>query len=162
MRRSRFLVLVLIVGNHLGPSGSLLVLELLSLGIPQCLDAVCWSRKLANLVGDLTSSNKRDDNGRADNEGENESVDAVPRRGPATLACTAVGVVEEVEGQELRDQGVFDREEDCGPCNCWCDDTDCVAPVALGATVSSPLKTPMNGTKERDDLQPLGEKKNCG
>lgn len=97
VRLSRFLLLVfifrLILGDNLGSTGSLLFLELLDLGVSQCLDAVGWARELANPVGDLTSSDERDDDRSADDEGENESVNAIPRGCPTALACTAVGVV---------------------------------------------------------------------
>lgn len=97
VRLSGFLLLVfifrLILGNNLGPTGSLFLLELLNLGVSQCLDAVGWARELANPVGDLTSSDEGDDDRSANDEGENESIDAIPRGGPTALACTAVGVV---------------------------------------------------------------------
>lgn len=50
-----------------------------------------------------------------------------------------VCVVEEGEGEELRDQGVFDWEEEGGPCYGGGDDSGSVAGVAVDAAVFCPF-----------------------
>lgn len=146
------LVLGLVLGNALVPLLSLLLLRLRSLRLSQCLDPVCWSGKFAHSVRDLSSAYERKDNGCSDNECEDETVHTVPGRSPATLGGTAIGIVEEVEGQELGDEGVFDGQENCRPCDSSCHNSNGISWVALGATETSPLKTPVDSTEEGNDL----------
>jgi hypothetical protein len=101
----------------------------------------------------LTSTDQRNDNAGAYNECQDEAVDSVPRRGPASLGGTTVCIVEEVEGDELGNQSVFNRKEDCGPCDRGGPDTDSITLVAVLSTVPSKLQTPVNGAKEGDDLR---------
>jgi hypothetical protein len=74
------------------------------------------------------------------------------------VGSTAVGssagviVVQEGEGEELADQGIFDGEQQGGPGNGGGNDTGSVAPVTVLATVSGPFKTPVNSSKEGEDL----------
>ena len=145
-------VLSLVLGDDLGASCGLLFLQLLDLRVPESLDSIGWAWQLANSVGDLASANKRNDNCAADNKGQNKSVDTVPGWGPTTLASAAVGVVEEVEGKELGDEGVFNGQEKGRPGNSGGNDTNGIASVPVSTTKCGPLKTPMDGAKERDDL----------
>lgn len=149
-----FLLLVstLVLGDALVPLLGLLFLRLRSLGFSKSLDSVCWSWKLAHSVGDMSSAYERKDDGCSDNECEDKTVHTVPGRSPATLGGTAIGVVEEVEGQELGDEGVFNGQEDCWPCDSSCHNSNGISWVALGATETSPLKAPVDSTEEGNDL----------
>lgn len=116
-------------------------------------DAVSWSRESANAVCNLSTADQRSDNAGSDDEGKDEAVDGVPGWSPADLGGARVGVVEEVEDQELRDQSILDREQDGRPGEGSGDDTDRVSWVALLAAELGPFKAPMNSTEEGDDLQ---------
>ena len=142
------LILTLIFGNLLGPPRSLLLFMLLRLCLPECPDAVCWAGKLADSVGDLPTAYERYDDGCAHNKSEDKAIHGVPARSPPTPSGTTVGVVEEVESQELGDKGVFDRHKDSGPGDSWGDDTDGIPRVSLGAAKTGPLQAPVDSTKE--------------
>lgn len=116
------------------------------------LDTVGWTWKASNAVGDLTTSNEGQDDGCADNKGESETVDAIPRWCPASSASARVLVVHVVEDEELGDQGVFDREEDGGPGESSADDTDGVAGPPCLTTELGPFEAPVDGSEEGDDL----------
>lgn len=113
---------------------------------------VSCSWHLVDTVHDLSSSNQTDDDTGANNESQDEAVLAVPWRSPAAVCGGAVDGVQAVEGEELRDQGVLDREHNGGPSDSGSNDTDGVALVALVATVAGPFETPVDGTEEGDDL----------
>lgn len=147
------LLLFLLVrrSQEISPSFLFLHNHLLLL-LPKRANPVTRAWQPANAVRNLASADQTGDDGGADDEGEHKAVDAVPRRGPAALRSPGVGVVEEVEDEELGDQGVFGREQDGRPSEGSADNTDLVAGVALVATKAGPFKTPVDGTKERDDL----------
>lgn len=150
------IILLLVLAHNLGTSSSLFVGELLCLSLTECADSVGGTGQLVDTVCDLASTDQgRDDTG-AHNERQNETVNSVPWRGPASLAGTTVGIVEEVESDELSDQSIFNREEDCGPCNCGGPNADCIALVAFVSPVPSKLQTPVDSAKEGDDLQKEG------
>lgn len=67
-------------------------------------------RRFADLVPDLAAPDQADDDAGADDEGEDEPVSRVPVRGPPPDDRLRVGIVEKGEGEELGDEGVFDRE----------------------------------------------------
>lgn len=142
------LLIILLVLHDLGTFGGLLLVALLALGLTESADSVGRTRQLVDTVGDLASANQRDDNTGTDDECQDEAVYSIPRRGPAPLASAAVRVVEEVESDELGDQGVFNREKDCGPCDCGGPDADCIALVTLISAVASKLQTPVDSAKE--------------
>jgi hypothetical protein len=146
------LLLLLLAQNRIALS-SILVGELLCLSVAKCADSIGGTRQLVDAVGNLASTDQGNDNAGADNECQNEAVDSVPRRGPASLGGATVCIVEEVEGDELSNQSVFNRKEDCGPCDCGGPDTDGITLVAMGSTVASKLQTPVNSAKEGDDLR---------
>lgn len=142
------LVLILIFGNLLGPPCILLLLVLLRLCLPECPDAVRWARELANSVGDLPTAYERYDDGCAHNESKNKAIYGVPARSPPTSRGTTIGVVEEVESQELGDKGVLDGHKDSGPGDSWGNDTDGIPRVALVAAKTGPFQAPVDSTKE--------------
>ena len=123
--------------------GLLLLLDLL-----QGVDTICQSVGGVEVVGDLLATNQAEDNASTDDEGEDEAVHGVPRRSPAFNSGASVGVVEEGECQELRDQGIFDGKEKGWPRNGGCDHTDRVPAVASASAIFGPLKTPVDGTEE--------------
>lgn len=148
-----FLLLLLLVRRSQEISPSLLFLHNhLLLLLPKRANPVSRAWQSTNAVRNLPSADQTGDDGRADDEGEHKAVDAVPRRGPAALRSPGVGVVEEVEDKELGDQCVFGGKQDGRPSEGSADNADLVARVALVATEAGPFKTPVDGTKERDDL----------
>lgn len=146
------LTLLLVTGGEVLSSRFLLILGLYRLLFSQLPNTVGWTRETPNAIRDLTTTDQGYHNGGADNEGENESVDTVPLWSPATLRCTGVGVVEEVEDQELRDESVLDWQENGRPGERSRDDTNGVSRVTLFTAVLGPFETPVNGSKEGDDL----------
>jgi hypothetical protein len=147
------LILILILGPQELNPGLLFLRNLGYLRIPQLLDLLRRAGKLLDLACNLSAANQRRDDGGADDEGQDEAVDAVPRRSPAALGGTGVGVVEEVEDEELRDQGVFHWEQEGGPGEGGGEDTDGVAAVAVVAIVAAELKTPVDCAEEGEDLK---------
>jgi hypothetical protein len=107
------------------------------------------------VTSDLATANQRGNNGATNNEGEDETVDTVPRRGETLLSGARIGVVHEVEDQELRDKGGLDRHEDGGRSSRSSEDTNLVALVALLTAEASELKTPVDGAGEGDDLRDM-------
>lgn len=105
------LVILRVVFSGGGPASPLLLLllKLSQLSIPKCLDPVGGARQLSNAIGNVTPSNKRNNNRRPDDECQDEPVDSVPMRCPSTLCRSRIGVVKEIERQELCYEGVFDR-----------------------------------------------------
>ena len=67
---------------------------------------------------------------------------------PASDASSRVGEIEEGEGGELRDEGVFDREKESRPCDSRGDDAVCVPSVPLHAAVFGPFQSPMDSAQE--------------
>jgi len=100
----------------------------------------------------MTTPDQRSDDAATDDEGEDKTVDRVPGWGPTTPGSSAVGVVKEVESQELSDQRIFDGKQKGRPSDSRGDDTNCVTLVALSTSVSSPFKAPMDRAEERDNL----------
>lgn len=127
--------------------GSLLLLDLL-----QSVHTISKSVGGVEVVRDLLATDQADDDAAAHHEGEDEAVHRVPRRGQASDGRAGVGVVEEVEGEELTDQRVLDREKEGWPCDGGCGNTDCVALHATVAAILGPLETPVDGTEEGEDL----------
>lgn len=151
------IIVLLVLAHNLGAFGSLFFGELLCLSITKRANSVGGTGQFVDAVCDLASTDQRQDNTGAYNECQNEAVDSVPRRGPASLTGATVSVVEEVKSNELGDQSVFDREEDCGPCDCGGPNADCIALVAFVSAVPSKLQTPVDSAKEGDDLQKGGQ-----
>lgn len=147
------LIIIILLAQSLVAFGILLFGELLCLSITKCADSIGGTRQLVDAVCDLTSTDQRHNNAGAHNECQDEAVNSVPWRRPASLGGATVCVVEEVEGDELGDQSVFNREEDGGPCDCGGPNTDSITLVALSSTVTSELQTPVNSAEEGDDLR---------
>jgi hypothetical protein len=146
-------ILLLLLAQNCIAFSSILVGQLLCLSVAKCADSIGGTRQLVDAVCDLASTDQGNDNAGADNECQDEAVDSVPWRGPASLGGATVCIVKEVEGDELGNQSVFNREEDCGPCDCGGPDADGITLVAMGSTVTSKLQTPVNSAKEGDDLR---------
>ena len=152
-----FLLLLLVIvltglTKEVGPGVGTLLKNLV-LGLAELTDLVGRARHALKVVGDLATSNQGSDNGAANNEGEDETVDSVPRRSQTLLSSTRISVVHEVEDQELRDQGRLDRHENSGRGSSSGEDTNLVTLVALVTAEASELKTPVDGAGERDDLR---------
>jgi len=147
------LLILILLTQSLVAFSVLLFGELLCLSIAKCANSVSRTRQLVNAVCDLASTDQGHDNAGAHNECQDEAIDSVPWRSPAPLGGATVCVVEEVEGDELGDQSVFNGEEDGGPCDCGGPDTNSITLVALVSTVTSELQTPVNGAEEGDDLR---------
>jgi hypothetical protein len=73
--------------------------------------------------------------------------------GTTSSGSASIVVVKEGEGQELADQSVLHGEQQSGPGDGRSNDTGSVAAVAELAAVTSPLKTPVDGTEEGEDLE---------
>jgi len=129
------------------------LLDDLGLSLAELADLVSGAGHALEVTSNLATANQRGDNGAANNEGENETVDTVPRRSQALLGSTRIGVVHEVEDQELRDQGRLNGHENSGRGSCGGKDTNLVALVALVTAKASELETPVDGAGERDDLR---------
>lgn len=149
------LLLFFLLLDDLVPPRGLLLFQLLSLCLPERPDPVRRGGESADLIADVAAADQRGDNAGAGDEGQDETVHCVPGWGPAALGGARISVVEEVEGQELRDECGLGREQDGRPGNGGSDDTDGVAAIALSATVSCPFETPVDGAKERNDLEIL-------
>ena len=104
-------------------------------------------------LDDLASSNQADDNLGTDEKGEDETVHGVPLREPSANCGASVCEVEEVEVQELSDQGVFDRHENCWPCNCGSNDSVDIPTIAVISTITSIFEAPVDSSKERNNLR---------
>lgn len=107
----------------------------------------------ADGVGDLLTADQAGHDAGSDNEGQDEAVHAVPVGGTAVGSSAGVIVVQEGEREELAYQGIFDGEQQGGPGNSGGDDTRSIALVTVLATVSGPFKTPVNSSKEGEDLE---------
>lgn len=90
-------------------------------------------------TSNLSSADQAKHNTSAHNECKYEAVGGVPVRRPSSHDGPRIGKVQEGEGTELGDQSVFHGHEHGRPCNCWGNDSDCVASVAMYTTVFSPL-----------------------
>lgn len=101
---------------------------------------------------DLLAADQGGDNASTDDEGKHEAVHAVPVRSTAGGGGTGIGVVQEGEGEELADQRVLDGEEQSRPGHGGGNHTGDVATIAELAAVASPLKAPVDGTEEGEDL----------
>lgn len=101
LSRRTLLVLFLVIAGEIFSPCLLLVLSLLSLVFPELPDAIGGARETPNAIGNLATSDQGSHDGSPDDEGQDETVDTVPLRRPASLGGTRVGVVEEVEDQEL-------------------------------------------------------------
>lgn len=139
------------------------VLELgLAAGLELLLLLLLQEQKSADLVGDavlrgdgvgnlLTADQGGHDAG-TDDEGQDKAVHAVPGGSAAEGSGASVVVVEEGESEELADQSILGGEEQSRPGNGRGDNTGRITLVAVFSAVSGPLKTPVDGTEEREDL----------
>jgi hypothetical protein len=82
--------------------------------------------------------------------------------GTTSSGSASIVVVKEGEGQELADQSVLHGEQQGGPGDGGGNDTGSVAAVTELAAVASPLKTPVDGTEEGEDLEECQEKRLAG
>lgn len=121
------------------PPRLLLLHDLLVLIPSESLNPFSHTRWLTDTIRNLPSSNQTYDDTRAYDKCQHETVDTVPRRGPAATFGAGISVVEEVECEELGDESVFDRQEDGGPGYGSADDADGVAGVAFVAAVRGPF-----------------------
>lgn len=106
---------------------------------------------------DLLTADQGSHDGGTDDEGQHETVHAVPVRSTASGGSTGIVVVQEGESEELADQSVLDGEQQSRPGHSGGDHTGSVTAVTELAAVSSPLKTPVDGTEERKDLTINGD-----
>lgn len=143
---------LLLILTGLGLLASLGLLLLLLLEEDQSVDLVLDGVLGDNALLDLLTANQGGDDAGTDDEGQHEAVHAVPVRSTAGSGSASIVVVQEGEGQELADQGVLHGEQQSGPGNGRGNDTGGVTAVAELTTVASPLKTPVDGTEEGEDL----------
>lgn len=143
---------------QLSPAAGISLLLLLLLQEDQSVDLVGDAVLRADRVLDLLAADQSGDDAGADNEGQHEAVHAVPVGSAASGSGAGIVVVEEGEGEELADQSILGGEEQSRPGHCWGNDTGDVAAPAELAAVTGPLKTPVNGTKEGEDLFPRERK----
>lgn len=137
---------------ELGAAAGIGLFLLLLLQEQQSIDLVGDRVLGADGVGDLLTADQAGHNAGTDNKGQHKPVHSVPVRGTATGGGPRIIVVEEGEGAELADQGVLDRQEQSRPRDGGCDHTGGVAAVSVLAAVSSPFKTPVDGSEEGEDL----------
>lgn len=107
---------------------------------------------LSVALGNALAANEGGNNAGTDNERQDEAVHAVPVRSKSSAGSTGVIVVQESEGEELGDKGVLNGEQQGGPGDSRRDDASGISAEAVSTTISSPLKTPVNGTEEGQDL----------
>ncbi len=144
--------LLFILGDDPRSPFLFLLLEVLRLCILQGLDPIGRTGQLANLVGNLTSTDQADHNTGADDESQDEAVRGIPRWSPTPDGRTRIRKVQEVEGEELRDESILHRQEHRRPSDGGRDHTDRVSSVTHMSTVPRPLETPMNGAEEGENL----------
>jgi hypothetical protein len=144
-------VLAALLAEEVG-SGFRALLNHLVLGLAELAHLVGRTRHALEVASDLSTTNQRGDDGAADNEGKDVTVDTVPLGGQTLLSSARIGVVHEGEDQELRDKGRLDGHENSGRGSRGREHTNLVALVTLMATVACKLKTPVNSASERDDL----------
>lgn len=142
---------------NLAATASLSLLLLLLLQEDQSIDLVLDAVLRGNGLLDLLTADQGSHDGGTDDEGQHETVHAVPVRSAASGSSTGIVVVQEGESEELADQGVLDGEHQSRPGHSGCDHTGGVAAVTELAAVASPLKTPVDGTEERKDLTVNGD-----
>lgn len=147
------LYLLRLLQVELGAAASISLLPLLLLQEEQSVDLVGDRVLRADGVGDLLTADQAGHDAGSDNKGQDEAVHAVPVGSTAAGSSAGVIVVQEGEGEELADQCIFDGEQQGGPGNGRGDDTGSVAPVTVLATVSGPFETPVDSSKEREDLE---------
>lgn len=112
-----------------------------------------WSIWLLNQIGNLATTDEGGNDGSTDNEGEDKSVDSVPSWGPAGSSGADISIVEEGKGEELGDEADFSTQEEGGPSDGCCNNTNGITWVALFTTEAGPFKTPMDSAEEGDDLE---------
>lgn len=105
-----------------------------------------------NETRNLLAANQGGDDAGTHNKGQDKAVHAVPIRSSSLDGGPGIVVVEESKGKELGDKGVLNGEQKSRPGNGGSNDTGSVAPVAEAAAVASPLKTPVDSSKEGKDL----------
>lgn len=152
---------------ELSATAGLNLLLLLLLQEDQSVDLVLDGVLRGNGLLDLLTANQGSHDGGTDNEGQDETVHAVPVGSTAGGGSAGIVVVQEGESEELTDQSVLDGEEKSRPGDSGGDHTSGVAAVTDFAAVASPLKTPVDGTEEREDLDrnrrlEKEKKKTCG
>ena len=91
------------------------------------------------LTSNLSSADQASHNTSAHNECKYEAVGGVPVRRPSSHNGPCIGEIQEGEGTELGDQSVFYGHQHGRPCDCWANDSDSVASVAMYTTIFSPL-----------------------
>ena len=140
--------LLFILGNDPRSSLHLLLLEVLHLCISQGLQPIGRTRELANLVCNLTSSDQADHDTGANDEGKDEAIGGIPLWSPSTNCRTRIRKVQEVEGEELRDESIFHRQKHRRPSDGRRSHTDRISSVTMISTVACPLETPMNSAEK--------------
>jgi len=140
---------------NLGLAAGLGLLLLLLLQEEKSLDLVGDGVLSNNGLLDLLTADQGGNNGSTDNEGQDETVHAVPVGSTAGGSSTSVVVVKEGEGEELGDQSILSREKQSRPSHGRGDHTGSVTAVAELAAVASPLKTPVDSTEEGEDLDEI-------
>lgn len=142
LQRSLLLLLLLALG----------LLKLLLAEVQECLDLLGHSVLGGKALQDSLASDQTGDNACAHDEGQHEPVHAVPVRRQAATSRPGVVVVQEDERKELADERILHGEQQRGPGHRRSDAASRVSPEAVLAAVSSPLKTPVDGTEERENL----------
>ena len=139
----------------LGLAAGLELLLLLLLEEEQSVDLVGDAVVRGEGVGNLLTADQGGHDTGTDDEGQDEAVHAVPVGSTAVGSGASVVVVQEGESEELADQSVLGGEEQSRPSNGRRDNTGRITLVAVLSAVSGPLKTPVDGTQEREDLSLL-------
>lgn len=148
---------LLLLLAQLGPAAGISLLLLLLLQEDQSVDLVGDGVLRADGLLDLLAANQGGDDAGTDHKGQHEAVHAVPVRSTASGGSAGVIVVQEGEGEELADQSVLRGQEQSRPGHGGSNDTGDVAAVAELAAVAGPLKTPVDGTEEGEDLYAKNE-----
>lgn len=144
---------LLLLKSLLGLLSTLLgLLNLLLAEEEKSLDLLGQSVLLGFALRNALATNEGGDNAGSDNKGEDEAVHAVPVRSKSAAGSTGIVVVQEGEGEELGDEGVLDGEQQGGPSDSRGDAASGISAEAMSTTIPSPLKTPVDGAKEGQDL----------
>lgn len=143
----------LLLKSLLGLLSTLLgLLNLLLAEEEKSLDLLGQGVLLGPALGNLLAANEGGDNAGTDNKGQDETVHAVPVRSKSFAGSAGIVVVQESESEELGDKGVLNGEQQGGPSDSRGNAASGISAEAVGATISSPLKTPVDGTEEGQDL----------
>lgn len=109
---------------------------------------VCRLLKVGAVLDDSPSTNQAYYDGGADEEGQYEAVDRVPRGEPSPGCSTSICKVQEVECEELCHKGIFHRHEHGWPCDGWRDDSIHVSTITMVTPKAGIFHAPVDGAQE--------------